>query len=250
MGDEESFGSAREKDEAAVTAFSEAQGKASERSVKNIATLGEAQALLGLGRYEEASQAYSRFIDTPEGAEAFLFLAYEGLGLSLEGEGKLDEAMQQFQALEAVGEGRYKTLAMYHQARVLEAQDKDDEAASLYKRLSGMISEAPKMTPMLGYLQERIAGKAGVPQSPGMGAPGGDPGMIMGPGGQMIPTGGGGPGGMGDLSPEEIERFKQALQKIQAEQAAKEAAGQVGPPPAEEPPAPAPAPEEGGEEAP
>jgi tetratricopeptide (TPR) repeat protein len=199
-----------------------------------MAVLGEAQALLGTGDYAGATKLYQRFVDAPEGAEPFLFLAYEGLGIALEGQGKLDDAMKQYQALEAVGDGRYKSLSLYHQARILEAQGKKDEASQAYKRLASQIGEAPKMTPMLGYLQERIAGKEGVPAMP---AAGGGPGVLMGPDGQMIPT-----PGAGDLGPEELERLKQALEKLEQERKLEEEA----PPAGKE----APPPLEGGEPAP
>lgn len=220
--DEESFGSMHEKDEATQKAFHSAIEKASTSSVKNMAILGEAQALLGLGRHEDAAEAYQRFIDSPEGTETFLFLAYEGLGLALEGQGKLDEAMKQFQALQSVAGGRYEPLSLYHQARLLESQQKKDEAKSMYASLAKRINEAPKMTPMLGYLQERIAGKEGVPAGLARKTGGGEPGMLMGPGGEMIPTPGG--GGM-DFSPEQIKKLQEALEKMQAE----EAEGKPGP---------------------
>ena len=217
--DEETFASLHEKDEATQKAFHEAVESASTAPVKHMAVLGEAQAQLGLGRHEEAAGLYQRFIDDPEGAEAFLFLAYEGLGLSLEGQGKLDEALKQFKTLGGVADGKYEPLALYHQARILETQDKRSEARDVYTSLSKRITEAPKMTPMLGYLQERIAGKEGVPDTPGIGRPTGEPGMLVGPDGQMLPTGGG-PGGM-DLDPEQLEKLQEALQKLQQEEAAK-----------------------------
>jgi hypothetical protein len=223
--DEESFASLHEKDEATQKAFHEAVEKASSAPVRHMAILGEAQALLGLGKYEEAAASYQLFIDSPEGAEAFLFLAYEGLGLTLEGQGKLDEAAKQFKTLGGVGEGKYEPLALYHQARILESQEKKAEAKDMYASLAKRINEAPKMTPMLGYLQERIAGKEGVPESPGFKSPSGEPGMLMGPDGQMLPTGGGPGGGGMDLDPEQLQKLREALQKMQQQEAG------AGPPP-------------------
>ncbi|MBW2261557.1 MAG: hypothetical protein JRG91_06235 [Deltaproteobacteria bacterium] len=228
--DEESFASLHEKDEATQKAFHEAVEKASSAPVKRMAILGEAQALLGLGKYEEAAGAYQLFIDSPEGAETFLFLAYEGLGLALEGQGKLDEATKQFKTLGGVGDGKYEPLALYHQARILESQEKKAEAKDVYASLAKRINEAPKMTPMLGYLQERIAGKEGVPETAGFKPPSGEPGMLMGPGGQMLPTGGGPGGGGMDLDPEQLQKLREALQKLQQEEAG------AGPPPPGPPP--------------
>ncbi len=214
--DEESFSSGFEKDEAVAKAFADAGKRISGGPLGAIATLEEAQALLGMNRYGEAILAYQKFVADPDGAESFLFLGYEGMGMAYEGQGKLDEAMKQYRALEGVGDGKYTALALYHQGRVLELQTKKDEAKEAYGRLAKMIKEAPKMTPMLGYLQERIAGKEGVPKDlgMGMGGMGGEPGLLMGPDGQMYPS----PGAGGqDFDPEQLKQLQEALKKLAAE---------------------------------
>jgi len=230
--DEKTFGSVHEKDEATVEAFAAAQEKSESGAVRSLAVLGEAQALLGLGRYEEAEKKYRAFLDSPKGAEAFQYLAYEGLGMAIEGQGDLDGAMEQYEAIAKVSGGKYEELSLYHQARILELQDKDDEARELYVQLSDKIASAPKMTPMDGWVQDRIAGKDGVTPAP---QAAGEPGMLVGPGGQMMPT----PGtDMQDFSPEQLEELKKALEMLQKEEGGAGGGDSSAPAPPGPPPAP------------
>lgn len=208
--DEDSFASRTEKDRAVKEAFEKATEQASSATIRKMATLGEARSKLSLGQHEEAQKLYQSFVDDPQGAEPFLYLAYEGLGMCLEGQGKLDEALKQYKILEGVGDGKYTDLALYHQARVLEHQEKANEAKKIYARLAKNINEAPKMSPMLGYLQERIAGKEGVPVKPKVQGYG-EPGMLMGPDGSMMPTPGA--GGQG-LDEEQMRKLQEMLQKM------------------------------------
>ncbi len=232
--DEESFASVNEKDRAVGEAFSSASGKASTRSIRMLAKLGEAQSQLSLGEYEKAAASYQAFVDNPGGAEPFLYLAYEGLGMALEGQGKKDEALTQYKLLEGVGDGKYMELALYHQARIHEAKGEKDKAKELYSRLAKDISDAPKMNPMMGYLQERIAGKDGVPKTTPATQGYGEPGMLMGPNGQFMPTPGAG-GGLEGLDEEQLQKLQELLEQMKQAEPPLDEQGDLPAPP---PPAP------------
>jgi tetratricopeptide (TPR) repeat protein len=235
-GDEESFASLNEKDRASREAFEEARENASARSIRRMAALGEARAALSLGDYEEAEELYRSFVDDPAGAETFLYLAYEGLGMALEGQGELEEAALQYRMLEGVRDGEYTELSLYHQARVLEQQGEKEQARAIYERLARRINEAPEMTPLLGYIQDRIAGKEGVPAKPAVKGYG-EPGMIMGPDGQALPTPGAGGEG---LTEEQMQKLRKMLEDMKTgEQPPGPGQGPAGPPPPVEQPPPA-----------
>jgi tetratricopeptide (TPR) repeat protein len=213
--DTESFASSNEKDRAVAEAFGQAGEQASTGSIRTLATLGQAQSKLALGEYDEAATLYQEFIDDPKGSEPFLVFAYEGLGLALEGQGNLDAALKQFTILDGVGDGKYSELSLYHQARIHELKGERDKAKELNMRLAKQINEAPKMTPMAGYLQERIAGKEGVPAAKPTVSGYGEPGMLMGPDGQFMPT----PGADGQgLDEEQLRKLQEMLEKMKMEQ--------------------------------
>ncbi|MFH1435172.1 MAG: tetratricopeptide repeat protein [Pseudomonadota bacterium] len=219
--EEETFGSLFHKDEAVLEAYKKVEANAKTAGVKKTATLGIASAQLGLGRFDEAIKAYKQLLEDPSDMEGLLHFIYEGLGFSYEGQGKRDEAMKQYKALEACESGRYAELARYHMARLNELENRPKEAAALYKKISNAINEANEMSPLLAYLQERIAGKEGVELSPALFKPPGPGGMLG------VPGGPGGPGGPGstELTPEMLEKLKKQLEIMKKEREAEEAAG-------------------------
>ncbi len=211
--EDDTFGSLFHKDEAVLEAYKEVEANAKTAGVKKAAVLGIASAQVGLGRFEEAIKAYKQLMEDPSDMEGLLHFIYEGLGFAYEGLGKREEAMKQYKALEVCESGRYAELARYHMARLNELENRPKEAAALYKKISTAINEANEMSPLLAYLQERIAGKEGAELNPALFKP-------PGPGGQL-----GGPGGPGstELTPEMLEKLKKQLEMMKKEREEEEA---------------------------
>jgi len=144
------FGSTKEREEKALTQFREVQKKFPNTRAGAFAALGEANALLTLGKYVEASAAFEK-LRTALGAEgksddenAFLrFRVLEGAGYALEGQKKYAEAGKQFEALSKLHNGAYRTLGDYHQARMLVAEGKRDEAKKLLEALNKALADKP-----------------------------------------------------------------------------------------------------------
>ena len=106
-------------------------------------TAGEYAALLGAeslfteGKYPEAHQGFSKFIEQyPE--SPLLAQAKVGLAASLEGEGKISEAAQKYQEIISAysTESSIATPAKLTLARLDEAQNKPEQALRYYEELA------------------------------------------------------------------------------------------------------------------
>lgn len=211
-GDDETYGSLYHKDEALLKAFKEARDNARTSAVKKASSLGIASTLLALGKFDLARKEYQALAADPSGMIGMLHFIYEGLGFSYEGLGKTKEALEQYKKLESCEDGAYKQLGLYHQARLLEAEGKKEEARKLYVRIAADINAAQEMSPLLAFLQEKISDKEGVDLSPSF-FKGSD-------------TGFGGPGAGGELTPEKLEQLKKQLELLKKQQDLEAAAKQ------------------------
>jgi tetratricopeptide (TPR) repeat protein len=197
--DDETFGSMFHKDEALLAAYRKARDNARSGGIRKICTLGMASTLMGLERYDEARKEYESLVKDPSGMEAMMHLVYEGLGFAYEGLGRKDKALEQFKKLEYVAGGSYRELALYHQARIYDEENKKQEAAALYKQIADSINKAEELSPLLAYLQENISGKEGIDLTPS---------LFKSPG-----KGIGGPGST-ELTPEMLEELKKRLEEM------------------------------------
>jgi len=104
---------------------------------------GEYAALLGAeslftdGKYPEAGQEFSKFIDEHP-ASALLPQAKVGLAASLEGEGKISEAAQKYQEIISLysTEANIASPVKLTLARLDEAQNKPEQALTYYEELA------------------------------------------------------------------------------------------------------------------
>lgn len=96
-----------------------------------FARLGEANALLTLGKADEAQKAFAEIAADAEVPAVLTQQATEGLGFALEKLEKHAEAAAQFVALGKLDGGAHAAPAAYHQARMLVAQDKPKDAIAI-----------------------------------------------------------------------------------------------------------------------
>ncbi len=124
----------------------------------NAKTLAGAWARIGEGRahyaneqWEQARAAYQAAIDSSED-EAVRWAALEGISYAYEAEESYEQAMEQLEALRAL-DRKIAPIAGYHQARILIAQGKLDEAKT---KLDGVLNELRQPdAPSLPYTQEQ-----------------------------------------------------------------------------------------------
>jgi tetratricopeptide (TPR) repeat protein len=124
------FTSAKERDEKTLKQYREVEKKAAGTSAGNYAALGEANTLLSLNQYADASTAFEKLRKATErDHDSFLrSRVLEGSGYALEQQQKYADARLQFEALSKLEQGAYRIVGDYHQARMLVAEGKRDEA--------------------------------------------------------------------------------------------------------------------------
>jgi tetratricopeptide (TPR) repeat protein len=101
-----------------------------------LADLGAAGVAYDLGQYKEAqasfekvklSAAFSKDTDLKG-------RTLEGLGMSLEAQKNDDAALKQFRELASMDNANFAALGLYHQARILKAQGKNEDAIKLLEK--------------------------------------------------------------------------------------------------------------------
>jgi tetratricopeptide (TPR) repeat protein len=131
-GGEPPFKSDKEKDEAIVKSLGDfrAANKGTEAAVTAALPMGKAQ--YRLGDFDGAAASFTEFTKEANKKDPLMASAYEGLGYAHEAKGQLDQALAAFQEMSKVDSGEFlQGMGQYHQARVLVAQGKKDEAAQL-----------------------------------------------------------------------------------------------------------------------
>ncbi len=98
------------------------------------AELVRAARLMRTGKQAEAGEVYRKFLGEVSDVHPLRFMAVEGLGLALEAQGKLEDALQQFERLAGEEKAFYRDMALMHQGRVLEALGRGEEAVAVYRK--------------------------------------------------------------------------------------------------------------------
>ncbi|MET0386259.1 MAG: tetratricopeptide repeat protein [Polyangiales bacterium] len=138
------FTSAKERDEKALKQFREVVKQYAGSAAAPYAALGEANALLELGKPDEASAAFEKLRSSTDESDAFLrFRVLEGAGYALEAQKKPAEARERFEALSKLNNGAYRVVGDYHRARMLVAEGKRDEAKKLLEELNKSLADKP-----------------------------------------------------------------------------------------------------------
>lgn len=131
-GEDPPFKSDKEKDEAIVKSLGEfrSANKGTEAAVTATLPMGKAQ--YRVGDFDGALASFTEFTKEADKKDPLMASAYEGLGYAHEAKGQLDQALAAFQEMSKVDSGDFlQGMGQYHQARILVAQGKKDEAAQI-----------------------------------------------------------------------------------------------------------------------
>lgn len=127
------FQSQKEQDEALVKSLTEFREANKGTPSAATAALPLAKAQFRLGNHDAALSAFQDFLKAAPKNDPLRVSALEGQGYAFEAQGKLAEAARSFQEMaQADGGGYLAGMGQYHQARILVAEGKKDEAAKLF----------------------------------------------------------------------------------------------------------------------
>ncbi len=142
-GEEPPFKSQKEKDEAIVKSLTDFRAAHQGTEAAVTAALPLAKAEYRLGNHDGAVAAFGEYIKQARKNDPLLASAYEGQGYAYEAKGQLDQALESFKQMAQVEAGEFmQGMGQYHQARILAAQGKKDEAAQLLADLKASQANA------------------------------------------------------------------------------------------------------------
>jgi tetratricopeptide (TPR) repeat protein len=146
------FKTENERAQATLNELDEFDKKYGRSSTADEAVLFRAGVYYDMARFDDAATAYEKFI---KGAHPspLLLAAREGLGLCREQQGKLDEALAQYQQLEPKTGDFYRDRALWDQARVWQKKGDKKKAAD---RLKELVAKTPS-SPLKDDAQTQIA---------------------------------------------------------------------------------------------
>ncbi len=184
--DELSFNTREARATESLKLFGETSKQQSGSPIGIIAKLGEAGANFDLGYYDSAVKAYEEFLAAANPDTEWLRSnALEGLGLALEGAGKLEEARKSFKEMSESDQGRISLMGKYHLGRISEQMGDRNRAGAMYQEVISAFKDDGRFD-RLDYLfieaRERllqINPKANVPSIPGGGFGDFDPAMLQ-----------------------------------------------------------------------
>lgn len=147
------FKTAKERAEAALAELDKLIKEAGSSGAAEAAQLVRAGALFDLGRYTDAEAAYRGFLDQVSKNDKLALVAREGIGLSMEAQGKLDAALGSYQEMEKTGGDAYRDRAQFAQARVIAKKGDKKKAFDMYKQI---LDKSPT-TPLREEIQAKQA---------------------------------------------------------------------------------------------
>ena len=148
------FKSQADKDQAVVASLETFRKENEGTRAAAAAGLPEAQAQLRLGKYAEALAGFDAFLSKARQDDPLRAAALEGKGYALEGQGQLDKAHEAFGQLAKENATPFlEGMGPYHQARMLLAQGKREDAA---KGFAEVASKFPK-TAAARMAQDRVS---------------------------------------------------------------------------------------------
>ena len=187
----ESFPSAHARAEAALGRYRKVTANDPDSKTAAWGLLGEGNALLELGKADDARKAYARALELGLADPFVQWRAIEGLAFSFEAQGKPEDAMRRFEELATIQKGAYRAAGDYHRARLYAAQGKGDKTLEILDALfeaekaRATSADAPRLAGVLDdarTLRDETAAVLGKPKRDielGMGAEGASQQQIL-----------------------------------------------------------------------
>lgn len=163
--------STEEERGAAITEAVAAAKVAGRKPIEQDAMLIAAAQAMQAGDFDAALADYDSFLDATDRDHPLRFMALEGKGNALEAKGDYEGALAAFQEIAPNYSDYYRSMALYHQGRVLEALERTDEAVAIYQQFFAEFKTEEVATPMVRKRLEALdpefaAGLSAPPPSP------------------------------------------------------------------------------------
>jgi tetratricopeptide (TPR) repeat protein len=136
------FKTAKERADATLAELEGFDKRYGSSSMAHDAVLFRAGVLYDQSRFDDAIAAYQKYLGD-KSPPAYTAIAREGLGLSYEATGKLDQALQEYQKLEPKQGEFYRDRALWDQARIYKKKGDKQKAVSLYKDILSKTPTSP-----------------------------------------------------------------------------------------------------------
>lgn len=153
-------------------ALADLEARAPDSPANVAADLVRAARLARASDFVGAEKAYRGFIERQPG-HPLVYLARDGLVISLEAQGRIDEALSELEPLLGETGDFFRDRALWHKGRMLEASGQGDAALEIYRLYT---TEYPLDQPSLSQIQVRARlqelDPEAVPPLPGAGLPG------------------------------------------------------------------------------
>jgi hypothetical protein len=204
-----------------------------------LADLGAAGVAYDLGQYKDAQASYEKVKLSPAfGRDTDIKgRTLEGLGMALEAQKNEDGALRAFKELSNMDAANFAALGLYHQARILKSQGKNEDATKLLEKAGEKLITLKDNQGAIRYLRVSVLELYETLDS----AKAKELGEKLTPAEMKLGGPGGGAGGGQKLSAEKIQELIEERKKKNPPAPAQDAAPTPGPlKPPEDAPAPAP----------
>jgi hypothetical protein len=147
------FATRADRAKAVLAKVEELQSDYGATGVAKQADLLAADALFEIGKYADAAEHYRAYIDHG-GPEDLVVTAREGLAYALEGQAMaekdaaarqaaLEKALAAFEAMQPKSDGTRRDEALFHQARILAAIGRTDDAVKRFQQILADFPSSP-----------------------------------------------------------------------------------------------------------
>jgi len=152
-----SFASDEERLKAAKAEYVLASSKVGETTAV-LADLGAAGVAYDLGQYKDAQAGYEKVMRNPAYATDVDIKGrtLEGLGMALEAQKNEEQALKTFRELQNMDVANFSALGLYHQARILKGQGKNDDALKLLDKAGEKLATLKETPGAIKYIGTQV----------------------------------------------------------------------------------------------
>lgn len=152
-----SFNSDEERLKAAKSEYLLASGAVGSAS-SVLVDLGAAGVAYDLGQYKDAQAAYEKVKQHPAYStdHDIKGRTLEGLGMTFEAQKQDDAALKAFRELSNMDVANFAALGMYHQARMLKAQGKTEDALKLLDKAGEKLATMKETPGVIKYIGSQV----------------------------------------------------------------------------------------------